>query len=107
MIPIRKAVIAWDVKSKRIVVLFQSSESKSECWEEFRRLGMTRDIGPASMEWNQRPTGYLAAQALEVGFTLICRHGFDSQVVYKELSKINELNDVLNKGEHMNNALSW
>lgn len=107
MIPIRKAVIAWDVETKRVAMLFHCVESKRYCGKEFHRLRMRCDIGATSHYWNDRPTGYLSARLLKIAVTLICRHGFNPKTVHEELSKVQELNEVLNKGEHMDNAFTW
>jgi hypothetical protein len=107
MIPIRKSVIAWDCESKRVAVLFHCVESKRYCGPEFDRLRMTCDMGATSDYWSHRPTGYLAAALFSIALELICRDGFNPKDVLGELSKIQELNKVLNKGEHMDNALNW
>lgn len=95
MIPIRKAVIAWNEETKRVAVLLHCDESKQFCGPEMRRLGLNQDVGASSARWRTAPTGYLTAEFMQIALELICLQSFNPADVFKAIRKVEEIHSVL------------
>lgn len=95
MIPIRKAVIAWNEESKQVAVLLHCHESKQWSGPEMDRLGLSRDVGASSARYSTEPTGYLVAEFMSIALELICLHQFKPADVFKAISEVEEIHAVL------------
>lgn len=95
MIPIRKAVIAWNEETKRVAVLLHCDESKQFCGPEMRRLRLNQDVGASSARWRTAPTGYLTAEFMAIALELICLRSFNPADVLKAISNVEEVHKVI------------
>lgn len=106
MIPIRKAVIAWNEETKQVAVLLHCNESKQFCGPEMRRLRLNQDVGASSMGWETAPTGYLTAVFMSIALELICLRSFNPTDVFKAISAVEEIHATLS-GEGGLLNLEW
>ena len=95
MIPIRKAVIAWNEETKQVAVLLHCDEAKQFCGPEMRRLRLNQDVGASTMSWRTAPTGYLTAEFMSIALELICLRSFNPADVLKAISKVEEIHAVI------------
>ena len=106
MIPIRKAVIAWNEESKRVAVLLHCDDSRQWSGPEMDRLGLNRDVGASTATWITAPSGYLVAEFMSIALELICLHQFSPADVFKAISEVEEIHAALSVGEGLWN-LEW
>lgn len=106
MIPIRKAVIAWNEDSKKVSVLLHCEESKQFCGPEMRRLRLNQDVGASTISWRTAPSGYLVMEFMSIAIELICVYSFNPADVFKEISKVEEIHTIIS-GEGRLWNLEW
>jgi hypothetical protein len=95
MIPIHKAVIAWNEETKKVAVLLHCPESKQFCGPEMRKRGLNQDVGASSISWKTAPSGYLYAEFMSIALELICLRSFDPSEVLKAISQVEEIHAVI------------
>ena len=97
MIPIHKAVIAWNEKTKKVAVLLHCQKTRRFCGPEMDRLGLNRDVGASSMQWDKAPAGYLCAEFMSIALELICIHSFNPIDVMNALRQVEEIEPVFSE----------